>query len=207
MPLPHRHNPPDASREAPVASDREWAEQIRSGDVAAFEWLFRSYFQPLVALALRRAPSEEAASDVVMDVFLNLWRRRSELPESLDTRAKLEAYLASAVLNGTRKLHRRWRSEQAIRGTWAREEASPGAGGPSSPPDEQLLRDEQLEALQRVLAQLPKQMRRVGVLKFIEHKSRGEIARELELSVRTVDAHLQRLVRALMEQLGEGKDR
>lgn len=56
---------------------------IRRGDEEAFARAFRTHVTPLVRYARRFVSTEAAAQDVVMDVFLRLWRDRATMPADL----------------------------------------------------------------------------------------------------------------------------
>ena len=80
MPLEpdRRHAPlyaPDSSRES---RDRAWVESIRTGDVPAFEAMFRAYKNDLGAFVMSWVHSREAAEEVIQDLFLHLWEQRHE---------------------------------------------------------------------------------------------------------------------------------
>ena len=66
---------PDASRES---RDRAWVERIRTGDVPAFEAMFRAYKNDLGAFVTSWVHSREAADEVIQDLFLHLWEQRHE---------------------------------------------------------------------------------------------------------------------------------
>ena len=73
----------------------EWAERIRSDNEAAFEALFRALAPGLCVLATRYVGSHQVAEEIVQDLFLQLWTRRSELA----VEHSLTAYLFTAVRN------------------------------------------------------------------------------------------------------------
>src|SRR5690242_6931434 len=76
-------------------AEAEWAVGIRDGNEEAFATAFRASVAPLTRYARTLVSSEAAAQDIVMDVFLKLWRNRRSLPPDL----RLGAYLHTAVRN------------------------------------------------------------------------------------------------------------
>src|ERR1700730_12153521 len=51
------------------AQERAWVERIRAGDPAAFEALYRAYWERLYAFAFRYLRSKEDAEEIVQEVF------------------------------------------------------------------------------------------------------------------------------------------
>jgi hypothetical protein len=88
---------PDPSSSPPASPESALLERIRSGDEAAFEHLFRSYYQPLCDFAMSYVRSRETAEELVQTVFLRLWEKR----ESLRPATGVAAYLFAACRNGS----------------------------------------------------------------------------------------------------------
>src|SRR5215216_5650542 len=86
----------------------EWVERIRAGDEPAFEALFRALAPGLCALVTRYVGARAVAEEIVQDLFLELWTRRSEL--SIDQ--SIAAYLFTAARN--RALNHRKRERRII---------------------------------------------------------------------------------------------
>ena len=62
------------------------------------ENLLTQYYQILRAYALRYVQNQDAAEDIVQDVFFELWLRRNEIDFDLP----MKAYLFKSVLNKSR---------------------------------------------------------------------------------------------------------
>lgn len=61
-------------------------EEIKNGNTASFEMLFKQYFPRLLAYAVRFVEDENEARDIVQDCFLTFWEKRNELSsESLSS--------------------------------------------------------------------------------------------------------------------------
>ena len=72
----------------------EWARGVRSGDLDAFEALFR-HLHPMLTRLARQLADDAAADDAVQEAFARLWERR----EHVDPARSVRAYLARAVRN------------------------------------------------------------------------------------------------------------
>lgn len=64
-------------------------------DVAFFENIFRTYFSPLCKLVFELVKDQDASEDIVQDVFMKLWNRRSDLQLS----TSIKSYLYKAAIN------------------------------------------------------------------------------------------------------------
>jgi RNA polymerase sigma-70 factor (family 1) len=60
-------------------TDHELWAAIRQDDEGAFNELFKRYWIPLYKTAYQYLKDEESSEEVVHDVFLNIWSRRSDL--------------------------------------------------------------------------------------------------------------------------------
>lgn len=69
--------------------DQEWAHAIQQGDPGAFEALFRTYAERLSAFAAQYITAPEVAEEIVQDLFLEVWERRSQWAPTSNVRAYL----------------------------------------------------------------------------------------------------------------------
>ena len=67
----------------PLVSDADLLARLRGGDHAAFDAIFRQWYEPVVRSANRVLHDPGVAEELSQDVFLELWRRRETLaPDS-----------------------------------------------------------------------------------------------------------------------------
>ena len=171
--------------------ERELLVRLRGGDDAAYEAIFRQWYAPLVAgttaLLRDRGPAEE----VVQDVFLELWRRR----DTLTLESSLRAYLFQATRNRALNYLRRQRVE-------ARGEATIAAAMPSPEAADSEAREGELNvAIQAAIAGLPDRCREVFELSRVHGLKYSEIATQLGISVKTVEAQMGKALRVMREKL------
>src|SRR5262249_9492124 len=82
-------------RDAEVWRDSRWARAVKTGDRRAFDTIMRRLGPPLCAFARRYCPSDDAAAEIVQDVFVALWINRARI----DIRTSIRTYLFGAVRN------------------------------------------------------------------------------------------------------------
>lgn len=54
-------------------------EDIRCGNLSAFEALFRQYYPSMCVIAGKLVANREVAEDIVQDVFIRLWKKRRNM--------------------------------------------------------------------------------------------------------------------------------
>jgi RNA polymerase sigma-70 factor (ECF subfamily) len=164
---------------------------VSASDREVFEGLFRAWYARLADYALSLVRNRDAAEDVVQEVFVALWRRRSSLPE-VDL---LPAYLHRAVRN--RALNHLRHERRA--GQWlAANDPNPAV----EPEVEVRLEEGALaDALRQALAALSPRGREVFLLSRHQGLTYQQIAHTLGISVKTVETQMGRALRALRQRL------
>lgn len=76
-------------------SDQEVVALLANDDKSVFEHLFKHYYAALGRFSLKYVRSEELAEEVVQEVFLYIWEKR----HTLKITTSLNAYLYAAVKN------------------------------------------------------------------------------------------------------------
>ena len=74
---------------------QQWAERIAASDNEAFDALFRATYKDYVLYAMRYTKQQSSANDIVQDVFVKLWQKRT----SIDPEKSLLSYLYQMVRN------------------------------------------------------------------------------------------------------------
>jgi RNA polymerase sigma-70 factor, ECF subfamily len=167
----------------PQGSD--WVRQIREGDQAAFETLFRTCAPGLCAFVTRYVGSRSAAEDVVQDLFLSLWKKREEL----EITGPIDTYLYRAARNRALNQLRHTRVEDRFRTAVLERD-----DGATTSPEVEIL--EMLE-VQEALQTLPARCRLVFTLHHHQGLTYAGIARSLGLSIKTVETQMGRALKSL----------
>ncbi len=162
--------------------------RARAGEHAALTALYHRYGPQVYSVALRITASADDAKDVVQDVFVGL----PEALRSYNGTGSLGAWLRRV---GARTALAYQRSERR-RGRWHRE-AAEGRVEASPPPS-----PEAKLTLERVLAEMPDDLRTVFVLKEMEGYSHQDVAGLLGISESASQVRLHRARRFLKERLG-----
>jgi len=172
-------------------TDRDLLSRLRSGDHEAFEAIFRQWYEPVVRSANRVLRDPGVAEELSQDVFLELWRRR----ESLAPDSSVAGYLMQAVrnraLNHLRHLAVQRKSVVFVE----------ALSEPAEQADAQVQAGELQTAMTRAIADLPPRTREVFVMSRERGLRYSEIAEQLGVTVKAVEANMSRALRILRERL------
>jgi RNA polymerase sigma-70 factor (ECF subfamily) len=153
---------------------------LRIGDAHAFAVIYDAFFPSLWRLASLRTHAPDLAEDLVHEVFLALWRRRTTLPDSLD----LAVYLAVAVRNQTRNVRAHDRVVGALEDAVAGARLAPPALGTVAEDASTAAEAAEFrEAYERALAVLPAREREAAMLRWSGGLTFEQIAQILGMSV------------------------
>lgn len=171
-------------------TDEELFKKLKVDDSSAFEILFKRHYANLCKRVKAMLNDEEAAEDVVQQLFMKIWESRETmvLPDSV------AAYLFTAArnraLNYIKSQSRK--SDNEIPLNQYHDEADHRT-------EEQMDAKELQKALYAAIDQLPEKRREVFVLSRFEGKSYKEIAEILNISVKTVEAQMGKALSTLRE--------
>jgi RNA polymerase sigma-70 factor (ECF subfamily) len=156
-----------------------------------FELLYRTQASALRRRIGARLRSDEDASDVVQDAFVRLLGAKPEEPLR-EPGAFLNRILRNLLIDRSRRLINR------------------AVHVPPEGDDEPATAPTQVEGLEladmraryrAAVAALPSRMREVFVLHRVKELSYGDIARELDISIRTVEWHMAQAILRLGKEL------
>jgi RNA polymerase sigma-70 factor (ECF subfamily) len=167
---------------------------LKHHDEAKFRELLELYYVRLKRFAVSFLKEEALAEEVVMDVFLKLWEKR----EKLDEIDNLTTYLFVAVRNVSYNFLRNSKQHDSD----SLEQVEVTLSRYESTPEDDLISEEMLEALNIAVEGLPSKCKMVFKLLREEGLSRTETAHALGISVNTVDNQVAIAVRKIGETLG-----
>lgn len=176
-----------------TVSDADLADLLRQGDVDAFNTIYSRYWKKLYVVASKRLHNEEEAEEIVQNIFLNLWRKRAHF--RLIT--GFDNYFSVAVKFEVLDVMRKHAHASAYK---------KDLGISFSESDESTLKELDLIDLQQKLALtlslLPEKCQLVFRLKHEKGYSQKKIAEELNISEKTVEAHLSKARKTFRNTFG-----
>lgn len=164
-----------------------------------YKELFRKYYPALIFYTTRLV-GEEAAEDVVQDIFIELWNRK----DTIEIGEQIQAFLYRAAYNRALNVlkHRNIQDEYCT----AMEEINQKRLEFYQPDNNEIIRnieDRELhKEIRNAINELPDKCRKVFILSYLHNMRNKEIADVMGLSLRTVEAHIYKALKYLRNRLG-----
>lgn len=162
----------------------------------AFEQLFNRYWEKLLVHAKIKLENEADAEEVVQQVFVNLWNRRN----TLQLTHNFYTYIASSVKYEIFNLLAKQQKQKEF-ALNAKRKLSVRAEEDGM--TERYDYEDKLALLQQELAKLPEKTRIIFLMSRDNELSGKEIAEKLDISTKTVEAHITKALKQLKSSLGE----
>jgi RNA polymerase sigma-70 factor (family 1) len=172
---------------SPRFTDAELMAGIVNSDRNAFRELYDRYQEEMYRVALRKTHSEEVAEEIVQDVFVGLWEKRSKLVIE-EVRYYLFRSVKNAVLDHVRA--------QLVRQNYAHEYVA--LHDPAANQTEDVLAlYELMSAIYKGMDNLSEKTREIFRFNRLESLSIEEISQLLNMPRRTVEYHITVALRAM----------
>lgn len=169
-------------------------ELLREGNESAFEQVFKEYYKRLHAYGYTFVKDDEAAEEIVQNVFCRIWEKKDQL----NTGGSIKSYLYRAVHNESLnylKHHKvRAKYEQYYTGHMSEEYDY----------SSRKMETSELEGhIQKAMSELPAQCRIIFHLSRFEHLKYQQIADQLGISVKTVENQMGKALKLMRLKLVE----
>ncbi|MGZ3873228.1 MAG: RNA polymerase sigma-70 factor [Mucilaginibacter sp.] len=175
-----------------ILNDKELTGRLQAGDEQAFTEIYNRYWAKLFSIAANKIMDLGEAEEIVQDIFISLWKRKSELGV-IDT---LSAYLAVSVKYRVIKILDK-RHHQQKYASYSRQTTVI-----TDDSTQQWLEFEELRTrLAAFVADLPEKCRLVYQLSRESGYPHKKIATEMGISEKTVEAHLGKALKTLRARL------
>lgn len=167
-----------------IADDILLLKLIQSKDEHAFKYLFALYFVPLCRYAHLYLTDAQEEEELVLDIYMHLWEHSAQINLTLS----LKAYLFQAVRNRCLNFLRDKKSTLSL------EEAGDIANNETT---STLEMEELTFLIQEAICALPDKCQQVFRLSREGNKTNQEIADELNISVKTVEAQITKSLKRI----------
>jgi RNA polymerase sigma-70 factor (ECF subfamily) len=181
----------------PQIGDQELILELQQGNLEALGLLYDRYRQMVFRTALAITGDPDAASDLLQDIFLRLYR----FADHIDGQRPLEPWLYRMTTNLSYtwiKRYHRWLRPLEDLADWL-------AGSSRNSPYEMVEQQDDWDHVQQAVSKLPLSQRVVVVLYYLNDLSLQEIAEIMNVPMGTVKSRLHYGRRALKKSLGLGR--
>lgn len=166
--------------------------KLREGDKSVFSAIFKFYYEDLVMFARTYFNEIETAEEIVQDTFVKIWEEH----KSLKINVSLKSFLLKSVQNKCIDTFRRRKVKQNYinntTGSYINYDYSI---------DNYIFNSELESLIKTALDKLSPEISYVFLMNRYEGLKYGEIAKKLNISVRTVEARIGKALCFLREEL------
>ena len=180
-----------------LQSEIELLRQVGQGDRRSFEQLYERFSGVLFSIAYRMLNSQEAAEDVLQDVFVQIWKKA---PLFDPTRGRPMTWAVTLTRNKAIDLIRSAQRRSGLHDTMLREKRALRYFDDRSSFDA-VASDEMSKLVRAAIEKLSKEQRVAIELAFVASMTQAEIAEYLDQPLGTIKARIRRGMLALREMI------
>jgi len=176
-----------------TAHDNDLFVLVKQDNELAYTELYNRYWQKLYFLAHKHLKSDPESREIVQEVFFTLWAKRKTLvieafPPYVASMARYAVYVSLA---------RKKRQAQNISEEAIQQQTLPVALA-------DLLENKWLlEKIQALSSALPEKCRLVFIKNKLLDQSLAQVAKDLDISQKTAEAHLTKALKIMRDKLGD----
>lgn len=175
-----------------LENERRWIERLRDGDEKAFKKIYDHYHARLYYFSLRFMCSDDAAREIVQEVFVKLWTNR----HAVDAGLSIQGYLYTIAR------HLNYKSlQKTARDVALKEEMIHRYAGLYHDQEDDVLYSEYLKIAEDAVDQLSPHRKLVFRMAWKDGMTPQEISINLDISVSTVKNHLVEARKYIRERL------
>lgn len=175
-----------------MLNDISVLKKIKEGNIKSFEYVFKLYYSGLMIYAFGITGRKDVAEEIVQDVFYKIWKDR----ESIQILHSIKSYLYGAVRNQSFQ----YCEHQEVKERYRQKILSANEVHQDNP-EEQFLINELEEIINCTLRKMPPRRQQIFRMHRINGKKYKEIADELSLSVKTIEAEMTKTYQTLRKEI------
>ncbi|MCV9927060.1 RNA polymerase sigma-70 factor [Flavobacterium sp. LS1R49] len=175
-------------------------KSFKEGDELAFKYFYEKYFTKIKAFSIQFVYDADEAENIAQESFINLWQNRENIESSNGIQSYLYTFTKSKCLNMIRhnKVKDKFKNDLLNQ----KERLL----------DIEILNSFQFDTLElseleilinKSINELPPKTREVFIKKRFENKKNSEIAEEMGITVKAVEAHMTKALKVLKNKLSD----
>ena len=175
-------------------SEQEIVGAIRQGNERIFEEIFRKYYQSLSNYANSILKEMDEAEEIVQNLFLGIWEKRSDLEITISLKSYLYRAVHNHCLNRIKHLKVREEYQQYANNFYDVSHESVS---------NTVIKNELEGKIDEAIKKLPEQCRLIFSMSRFDELKYYEIAEKLSLSPKTVENQIGKALKILRIELAE----
>ncbi len=164
---------------------------IKTNPEEALQMMYSNYYSILCSQVYSILKDSVTAEDIVQDVFYEVWRKKDELKIQQSVLAYLKRACRNKTLNYIRDNNFKWEEDAVL--------SEMEDHGYTT--DEMISAEELNAIIHDVIANLPERCGIIFSLSRFEEMSYNEIAKDLGISVKTVENQISKALKILREKI------
>ena len=177
-------------------NEKELFYQLKHGSKIAFETIFNQYYASLCLFASRMLNDDEKAEEIVQDLFVNLWSKRANIQVDSSLKHYLFRSVKNLCLNQLQHLKIREKYAQKAKENLELRYQE----------NDYFIEVGLSRKIEESIESLPEKRKQIFKLSREEGLKYKEIAEQLNLSIKTVEAQMGLALKQLREKLKDYKD-
>lgn len=171
-------------------------EQLKAGDHDAFTWLYNSYWSQVYNFSRLYISSVEDCKEIVQQVFVKVWEARALIKEKENFKGFLFIITRNIVFNLSKKSFNESFYKMSVLSAF-----SDSMEQGSCEIEEEIMASQLNDYINQLVDTLPTRQREVFILSRRHHLSYKEISFRLNISEKTVEQHIYKVLKFLKENL------
>jgi RNA polymerase sigma-70 factor (family 1) len=167
-------------------------ESFKNNDLPAFRELYNIYYHQLYNYSYRIIGNQEEVEDILSESFFIIWKKRKEFSSLKSVAAYLYTITRNSCITHLRKAKRRLIAHKALAYNYPTE---------ASVEITDAIKSDLVQWSIIAAQQLPKEMKKVFHLVYIEGFSAAEAAELLQLSIKTINSQKLNAIKRVKETL------
>lgn len=172
--------------------DSRVIRNLKRGSEAAFKELYDVFSVKVYSVAVRSGLQKDEAREIVQDVFIKLWNHRGTLNENLS----INAYILTITKNTLISRRKKLAYEIAYKAYLEKQDLNVFMDT-----EKDIFYSDFEQLTQTFINNLPEQQKEIFLLSKQENLANKEIAKKLNLSLRTVENQIYRATKKIKSQL------
>ena len=177
-------------------NEKKLIQSLKKGDALAYKFLLNEYHQKLCVYASSLTNNTELAEDIVQNVFIKIWKKRLKLKDKFN----LKSYLYKSVYNEFIDQYRKNKTVLTL------EKKYIDALAYVVEQEDENSTERLIVIVKKEIEKLPPKCKQTFLLSKQEGLTNIEIAEYLDVSIKSVEAHITKAFRILRDKIGNKVD-
>jgi len=156
-------------------------DSLKEGDESAFKYIYENHKKALFAFVNSYTKSTPLTKDIVQDTFIKLWTAR----ETLEEDSSVVSFLYRTAYNTFIDSYRKKKTERSTLDGWLHKRLLQ-----LGKDDNDEVKNRKIKLMQKAIEKLPPRCKEVFVMSKFDELKYVEIAEQLNISVKTVEAQM-----------------